>query len=95
MITSGFCEQWHPSLLALILCFCFHLLGRYYKIVSSSENYAAILSKLREEGVNFETDNGSELIPITTVEVYLIMVQADTNQPQSSMLCTAHKSFIC
>ncbi|KAF4358245.1 hypothetical protein G4B88_030549 [Cannabis sativa] len=41
----------------------------YYKIVSSSENYSAILSKLREEGISFETDNGSELIPITTIEV--------------------------
>ncbi|KAL5786253.1 hypothetical protein ACOSQ2_008645 [Xanthoceras sorbifolium] len=41
----------------------------YYKIVSSAENYAAILSKLREEGINFETDNGSELLPITTIEV--------------------------
>lgn len=41
----------------------------YFKIVSSSENYSAILSKLRKEGINFESDNGSELIPITTVEV--------------------------
>lgn len=42
---------------------------RYYKIVTSSENYATILSKLREEGINFEPDNGSELIPLTTIEV--------------------------
>ncbi|CAI0409615.1 unnamed protein product, partial [Linum tenue] len=41
----------------------------YYKIVSSTENYAAILSKLREEGIAFETDNGSELIPIANIEV--------------------------
>ncbi|EOY29751.1 UPF0082 protein isoform 2, partial [Theobroma cacao] len=41
----------------------------YYKIVSSAENYATILSKLRDEGINFETDNGSELLPITTIEV--------------------------
>ncbi|XVF48552.1 hypothetical protein PTKIN_Ptkin03bG0199600 [Pterospermum kingtungense] len=41
----------------------------YYKIVSSAENYAPILSKLRDEGINFETDNGSELLPITTIEV--------------------------
>ncbi|XVF89176.1 hypothetical protein PTKIN_Ptkin19aG0108900 [Pterospermum kingtungense] len=41
----------------------------YYKIVSSAENYAAILSKLRDEGIDFETDNGSELLPITTIEV--------------------------
>ncbi|GLT25472.1 hypothetical protein SLA2020_005980 [Shorea laevis] len=44
-------------------------LERYYKIVSSTENYAAILSKLREEGINFETDHGSELLPINTIEV--------------------------
>ncbi|KAL8255901.1 hypothetical protein R6Q59_030968 [Mikania micrantha] len=44
-------------------------LERYYKIVSSSENYAEILSKLREEGVTFEQDNGSELLPLTTIEV--------------------------
>lgn len=42
---------------------------RYYKVVSSSENYAAILSKLRDEGIPFEPDNGSELLPITLVEV--------------------------
>ncbi|XP_050209209.1 probable transcriptional regulatory protein At2g25830 [Mercurialis annua] len=41
----------------------------YYKVVSSSENYTDILSKLREEGINFETDNGSELLPVTTIEV--------------------------
>ncbi|GLU01453.1 hypothetical protein SLE2022_187600 [Rubroshorea leprosula] len=41
----------------------------YYKIVSSTENYATILAKLREEGINFETDNGSELLSITTIEV--------------------------
>ncbi|KAK1408408.1 hypothetical protein QVD17_40150 [Tagetes erecta] len=41
---------------------------RYYKIVSSSENYAEILSKLREEGITFEPDNGSELLPLTTIE---------------------------
>ncbi|XP_028802144.1 probable transcriptional regulatory protein At2g25830 isoform X1 [Neltuma alba] len=44
-------------------------LDRYYKIVGSSENYSAILSRLREEGLNFEPDNGSELLPITTIEV--------------------------
>ncbi|XP_059642702.1 probable transcriptional regulatory protein At2g25830 [Cornus florida] len=42
---------------------------RYYKIVSSAENYAAILSKLREEGITFEPDNGFELLPITAIEV--------------------------
>ncbi|XP_048331016.1 probable transcriptional regulatory protein At2g25830 [Ziziphus jujuba] len=41
----------------------------YYKIVSSSENYSTILEKLRLEGINFETDNGSELIPINTIGV--------------------------
>ncbi|XP_031282131.1 probable transcriptional regulatory protein At2g25830 isoform X2 [Pistacia vera] len=40
----------------------------YYKIVSSAENYPAILSKLREERIMFETDNGSELLPISTIE---------------------------
>ncbi|KAK7351492.1 hypothetical protein VNO77_10999 [Canavalia gladiata] len=42
---------------------------RYYKIVGSSENYSSILSKLREEGIDFEPDNGSELLPNTTIEV--------------------------
>ncbi|KAF7150857.1 hypothetical protein RHSIM_Rhsim02G0178300 [Rhododendron simsii] len=42
---------------------------RYYKLVSSSENYAAILSKLRDKGITFEPDNGSELLPITPIEV--------------------------
>ncbi|KAL0741090.1 hypothetical protein Bca4012_082603 [Brassica carinata] len=42
---------------------------RYYKIVTSNENYSTVLSKLRDEGVNFEPDNGSELLPLTTVEV--------------------------
>ncbi|CAH9106294.1 unnamed protein product [Cuscuta epithymum] len=42
---------------------------RCYKVVSSNENYSAILSKLREEGVKFEHDNGSELLPITPIEV--------------------------
>lgn len=42
---------------------------RYYKIVGSSENYSSILSKLREEGIEFEPDNGSELLPNTTIEV--------------------------
>lgn len=42
---------------------------RYYKIVSSSDNYSAILSKLRDEGINFDTDNGSELLPISPIEV--------------------------
>ncbi|KAK4760800.1 hypothetical protein SAY87_005693 [Trapa incisa] len=43
--------------------------NRYYKIVTSLENYSTVLSKLREEGINFEPDNGSELLPIVTVEV--------------------------
>lgn len=41
----------------------------YYKIVTSAENYSAILEKLREEGVAFETDNGFEMLPLTYVEV--------------------------
>ncbi|WCJ29522.1 YebC-related [Euphorbia peplus] len=42
---------------------------RFYKVVSSSDNYAQVLSKLCEAGINFETDNGSELLPLTTIEV--------------------------
>ncbi|XP_024033933.1 probable transcriptional regulatory protein At2g25830 isoform X1 [Citrus clementina] len=42
---------------------------RYYKVVSTSENYTDITTKLREAGIPFETDNGSELLPITTIEV--------------------------
>ncbi|CAM8967513.1 unnamed protein product [Rhodiola kirilowii] len=42
---------------------------RYFKIVTSNENYQAITLKLRAEGVPFEPDNGSELLPLTTVEV--------------------------
>ncbi|CAM8879069.1 unnamed protein product [Rhodiola kirilowii] len=42
---------------------------RYFKIVTSNENYQAITLKLRTEGVPFEPDNGSELLPLTTVEV--------------------------
>ncbi|KAF6164221.1 hypothetical protein GIB67_010191 [Kingdonia uniflora] len=41
----------------------------YYKIVSSSENYPDILAKLREEEIAFEPDNGSELLPLTPIEV--------------------------
>ncbi|PKI53755.1 hypothetical protein CRG98_025885 [Punica granatum] len=32
-------------------------------------NYSTILSKLRDEEIDFEPDNGSELLPITTIEV--------------------------
>ncbi|XP_019227890.1 PREDICTED: probable transcriptional regulatory protein At2g25830 isoform X2 [Nicotiana attenuata] len=42
---------------------------RVYKVVSSAENYPVILSKLQEEGIKFEPDNGSELLPITPIEV--------------------------
>lgn len=42
---------------------------RYYKIVSPPECFSAILSKLRDEGISFEPDNGLELIPLTPVEV--------------------------
>ncbi|XP_052295054.1 probable transcriptional regulatory protein At2g25830 isoform X4 [Citrus sinensis] len=41
---------------------------RYYKVVSTSDNYTDITTKLREAGIPFETDNGSELLPITTIE---------------------------
>ncbi|KAJ8494056.1 hypothetical protein OPV22_015777 [Ensete ventricosum] len=42
---------------------------RYYKIVTSSENYSTILSKLRDDGVAFEQDNGFELLPHNPIEV--------------------------
>ncbi|KAL3819005.1 hypothetical protein ACJIZ3_004910 [Penstemon smallii] len=42
---------------------------RHYKVVSSMDNYTTILTKLREEGIPFETDSGFELIPLTPVEV--------------------------
>ncbi|XP_057525064.1 probable transcriptional regulatory protein At2g25830 [Amaranthus tricolor] len=42
---------------------------RYYKIVSSPEGYSVILSKLRDEGISFEPDNGYELLPVNPVEV--------------------------
>lgn len=42
---------------------------RYFKIVTSSENYSTILTKLRDEGIGFESDNGSEMLPITPIEV--------------------------
>ncbi|KAK4485882.1 hypothetical protein RD792_008533 [Penstemon davidsonii] len=42
---------------------------RHYKVVSSMDNYTTILTKLREEGIPFETDSGFELIPLTPIEV--------------------------
>ncbi|KAI5669291.1 hypothetical protein M9H77_19144 [Catharanthus roseus] len=44
---------------------------RYYKVISSSDNYSEILSKLREAGIAFEPDNGSELIPTNPIVVSL------------------------
>ncbi|CAA7402797.1 unnamed protein product [Spirodela intermedia] len=44
-------------------------LERYYKVIGSSESYPDILSKLREEGIAFEPDNGSELVPLMMIEV--------------------------
>ncbi|ONK70052.1 uncharacterized protein A4U43_C05F29750 [Asparagus officinalis] len=41
----------------------------YYKIVSPAENYSDILTKLREQGVAFEPDNGFELLPLNAIEV--------------------------
>ncbi|XP_023522552.1 probable transcriptional regulatory protein At2g25830, partial [Cucurbita pepo subsp. pepo] len=41
---------------------------RYYKIVTSTENYSGILSKLRKENIKFEPDSGSELLPISSIE---------------------------
>ncbi|XP_024314452.1 probable transcriptional regulatory protein At2g25830 isoform X2 [Brachypodium distachyon] len=42
---------------------------RFYKIVTTSENYPVVLSKLQEEGIKFETDNGYELLPLNPIEV--------------------------
>ncbi|CAN6327570.1 unnamed protein product [Urochloa humidicola] len=42
---------------------------RFYKIVTTSENYPVVLSKLQEEGLKFETDNGYELLPLNPIEV--------------------------
>ncbi|KAK3138240.1 hypothetical protein QOZ80_5AG0366240 [Eleusine coracana subsp. coracana] len=42
---------------------------RFYKIVTTSENYQVVVSKLQEEGINFETDNGYELLPLNPIEV--------------------------
>ncbi|CAA2984160.1 probable transcriptional regulatory protein At2g25830 [Olea europaea var. sylvestris] len=41
----------------------------YFRIVTSSESYPTILTKLREEGIPFEPDNGFELLPLTPIEV--------------------------
>ncbi|KAI3935771.1 hypothetical protein MKX01_032955 [Papaver californicum] len=40
---------------------------RYYKIICPAENYTDIVSKLREEGIAFESEN--EMLPLTTIEV--------------------------
>lgn len=40
------------------------LVGRYYKIVSSAENYIVILSKLCDERIIFELDNRFGLLSI-------------------------------
>ncbi|XP_062231909.1 probable transcriptional regulatory protein At2g25830 [Phragmites australis] len=42
---------------------------RFYKVVTTSENYPVVLSKLQEEGLKFETDNGYELLPLNLIEV--------------------------
>lgn len=41
---------------------------RYFKVVTTTENYSNVMSKFREEGIPFETDGGFEFLPITTVE---------------------------
>lgn len=41
---------------------------RYFKVVTTTENYSHVMSKFREEGIPFETDGGFEYLPITTVE---------------------------
>nr|XP_019705472.1 probable transcriptional regulatory protein At2g25830 isoform X2 [Elaeis guineensis] len=40
----------------------------YYKIVTEAENYSAILSKLQDEGIAYEPDNGFELLPLNPIE---------------------------
>jgi hypothetical protein len=45
---------------------------RFYKIVTTSENYPVVLSKLQEEGLKFETDNGYELLPLNPIEVHCL-----------------------
>lgn len=57
------------SFVSLSLSFDSFVSSRYYKIVSSPENYSAILSKIRDEGINFVPDNGFELLPVTPIEV--------------------------
>lgn len=42
---------------------------RFYKIVTTSKNYPAVISKLQKEGIHFETDNGYELLPLNPIEV--------------------------
>ncbi|KAJ3670977.1 hypothetical protein LUZ60_008403 [Juncus effusus] len=42
---------------------------RYYKIITTSEGYEEVLSKLREEGIEFEQDSGYELLPLNPIEV--------------------------
>ncbi|KAG6523096.1 hypothetical protein ZIOFF_012949 [Zingiber officinale] len=53
------------------LCFLkYFTICIYYKIVTSSENYSSILSKLRDEGIGFEPDNSFELLPFNPIEVH-------------------------
>ena len=40
--------------------------------MTSTENYSGILSKLREENIKFETDGGSELLPMSSIEVRIV-----------------------
>lgn len=72
------------TFLFCFICFLSLYLFRYYKIVTSSENYSTVLSKLRDEGVNFEPDNGSELLPLATVEVVNLYSLCHTNLRVSS-----------
>ncbi|RWW19905.1 hypothetical protein GW17_00016018, partial [Ensete ventricosum] len=64
-----FAKQRMPlKIICILNSFC-----RYYKIVTSSENYSTILSKLRDDGVAFEQDNGFELLPHNPIEVCFIV----------------------
>ncbi|XP_057865121.2 probable transcriptional regulatory protein At2g25830 isoform X1 [Cryptomeria japonica] len=42
--------------------------ARYFKVITTTENYNETMSKFREEGIPFEPDNGFELLPLSTIE---------------------------
>eukprot|EP01018_Ginkgo_biloba_P001747 Gb_10258 [translate_table: standard] len=42
---------------------------RYFKVVTSTENYSEVMSKFCEEGIPFDPDNGLEMLPMATIEM--------------------------